>query len=93
VSRVIFGKEDYVSFEVSFVSIHQQKLLFSRLKVLHSCFKNSQPGIKVGFLNVVSLHYRNSVTGGASDIHSACACLCVCVHMRVYVYTIHQNVI
>jgi hypothetical protein len=71
VSRVMPSKKDYISIEVSGVKIHEQKrLLLCNLKELYPHFKNSHPGIKVGFLKFASLCPRNCIMAGASGTHS-----------------------
>jgi hypothetical protein len=50
VSRVMPGKKYNISIKVSGVKIHKQKrLLLCNVKELYSHFKNSHPGVKVGF--------------------------------------------
>jgi hypothetical protein len=74
VSRVMPGKKDY-RIKVSGVKIHEQKqLLLCNLKELYSHFKNSHPGVKVGFSKFASLHPRNCIMAGASGAHSVCVC-------------------
>jgi hypothetical protein len=81
VSRVMPGKNDYISVKLSGVKIHEQKLLLlCSLKELYSHFKNPHPGVKVGFLKFASLHSRKCVMAVASGTRSVCVC------------TIHQNV-
>jgi hypothetical protein len=44
------GKKDYISVELSGVLTHEHKLLLlCNFKELYSHFKNSYPGVKVGF--------------------------------------------
>jgi hypothetical protein len=75
------GKKDYISIKVSGVKIHEQKrLLLCNLKELYSHFKNSHPGVKVGFSKFAFLRTTNCIMAGASVTHSVCVC------------TVHQNV-
>jgi hypothetical protein len=75
---VMPGKKDYIPIKVSGFKIHEQKrLLLCNLKELYSHFKNSHPGVKVGFLKFASLHPRNCIMAGASGTHSVCVCMCV----------------
>jgi hypothetical protein len=81
VSRVMPSNEDYISMKVIGVKIHEQKwMLLCNLKELYSHFKNSYPGVKVGFSKFASLHPRNCIMAGASGTHSVRLC------------TIHWNV-
>jgi hypothetical protein len=69
------GKKDYISIKVSGVEIHEQKrLLLCSLKELYSRFKNSHPGVKVGFSKFTSLRPRNCIMTGTSGAHSVCVC-------------------
>jgi hypothetical protein len=56
--------------KVSGVEIHEQKQLLCNLKELYSHFKNSHPGVKVGFSKFASLHPRNSIMAGENGTHS-----------------------
>jgi hypothetical protein len=58
-----------MSLKVTGVKIREQKQLCS-LKELHSHFKNSHPGVKVGLLNFASLYSRNCIMAG-----DVCACV------------------
>jgi hypothetical protein len=80
VGRVMTGKKDNISIKVSGVKIHEQKRLLCSLKELHSHFKNSHPGVKVGFSKFASLHPRNYIMAGSSGTHSVCVCVCVCMY-------------
>jgi hypothetical protein len=81
VSRVMLSKKDYISIEVSGVKIQEQKrLLLCNLKELYSHFKNSHPGVTVGFSKFASLRPRSCIMASASGTHIVCVC------------TIHQNV-
>jgi hypothetical protein len=44
---------------------------------IYSHFKNSHPGVKVGFLKFASLHPRYCIMAGASGTHSVCVCVYV----------------
>jgi hypothetical protein len=73
VSTVMLGKKDCVFIKVSGVKIQEQKgLLLCNLKELYSNFKNSHPGVKVGFSKLACLHSRNCILAGASGTHSVC---------------------
>jgi hypothetical protein len=52
VSRVIPGKKDYISIKISGAKIHERIRLLCILKEFYSHFKNSYPGVKVGFQNL-----------------------------------------
>jgi hypothetical protein len=82
VSKVMSGKKKItISIKVSGVKIHEQKiLLLCNLEELYSHFKNSHPGVTVGFSKFATLYPRNCIMAGASGTHSVCVC------------TIHQNV-
>jgi hypothetical protein len=80
VSRVVPGKKDYISIKVNGVKIHEQKRWLCNLKELYSHFKNSHPGVKVGFSKFASLHPRNCIMAGASGTHSVCVCT---IHLNV----------
>jgi hypothetical protein len=83
VSRVLPVKKGYVSIKVIGVKIHEQKrLLLYSLKELYSHFKNSHPGVKVGFSKFASLHPRNCVMAGASGTVSVCVCT-ICQNVKL----------
>jgi hypothetical protein len=73
-SGAMLCKKDYISIKVSGVKIHEQKQLLCNLKELYSYFKNSHPGVKVGFSKFASLRPRNCIMTGASGTHSVCVC-------------------
>jgi hypothetical protein len=67
------GTKDNILIKVSGVKIHEQKQsLLCNLKELYCHFKNSHPGVKIGFSKFSSLHPRNCIMAGASGTHSVC---------------------
>jgi hypothetical protein len=75
VTRLMSGTEDYILIKVSGVKIREQKQLLCNLKELYSHFKNSHPGVKVGFSKFASLHPRNYY--GMHKWYTQCVCVCM----------------
>lgn len=52
----------------------QKRLVLCNLKELYTCFKDSNPDVKVGFSKFAMLRPTNCVLAGASGTHSVCVC-------------------
>jgi hypothetical protein len=81
VSTVMPGKMDYLAVKTGGTKEHKQKrLVLNNLSEIYAEFKQSHPGLKVGFSKFASLQPKNCVLAGASGTLSVC------------MGTAHQNV-
>ena len=80
-SRMMPGKEDYISVITDHGRVHKQKrLVLGNLKELYQAFKNEYPTLHIGFTKFAELRPKHCILAGASGTHAVCVC------------TIHQNV-
>ncbi|KAJ4440816.1 hypothetical protein ANN_10662 [Periplaneta americana] len=75
VSRVMAGKNNFVSVKEDGNRVHKQKrLILCNLKETYQCFKEQYPDIKIGFSKFCELRPKECVLPGTSGTHSVCVC-------------------
>jgi hypothetical protein len=74
VSRLLPGKNDFVTIRICGTKEHKQKrLILTNLKEVHANFK-TETGLKIGFSKFVELRPKWCVTVSSSGSHNVCVC-------------------